>query len=194
MARILIGITGTDGSGKGTVVDFLVRKGYTHYSARAIWEEIFKERGIENTRANMRLLANELRKEHGNDFVVTYYLKRMEEEKPQRAIIESIRATAEAETLKKNGGLLLAVDADQKLRYERVQGRRAPSDKVSYEEFVRHESMEMNDPDPHGMQKQRVIAMADYTITNNGTIDELRTQVDFFLKAVEIDRHLSEDS
>ena len=37
---MIIGITGTDGSGKGTVVDYLVeQKGFKHYSARAIFEE-----------------------------------------------------------------------------------------------------------------------------------------------------------
>jgi dephospho-CoA kinase len=33
---MIIGITGTDGAGKGAVVDYLVaQKGFTHYSGRA---------------------------------------------------------------------------------------------------------------------------------------------------------------
>ncbi len=176
---MLIGITGTDGSGKGTVVDYLVaEKGFTHYSARAIWVEEINRRGIESTRANMRIVANELRAEHGDDFLITYYLKKIEEEKPQNAVIESIRAFACVETLKENGGILIAVDADQKLRYGRVQERRSESDRVSFEEFVAHEAIELNDPDPHGMQKQRVIDMADYTILNNGTFEEFHTQIE----------------
>lgn len=176
---MLIGITGTDGSGKGTVVDYLVaEKGFTHYSARAIWVEEIKRRGIEATRANMRIVANELRAEHGDDFLITYYLKKIAEEKPENAVIESIRAFACVETLKKNGGILIAVDADQKLRYERVQERRSESDKVSFEQFVTHEALENNDPDPHGMQKQKVINMADYTILNNGTLEELHAEIE----------------
>ena len=83
-----------------------------------------------------------------------------------------------AETLKKNGATLLVVDADQKLRYERVQGRRSETDKVSFEQFQEHEALEMNDPDPHGMQKAKVIEMADYVIQNNGTFDELKEKID----------------
>ncbi len=44
-----------------------------------------------------------------------------------------------------------------------------------------HETLEMNDPDPHGMQKAKVIAAADYTIMNNGTLAELHAQIDAVL-------------
>lgn len=179
---MLIGITGTDGAGKGAVVSYLVeKKGFVHYSARAILEEEFKRRGIESNRVNMRFLANELRAKHGNDYVVSYFLKKIAEEKPKDAVIESIRATAEVETLKANDGVLLAVDADRLLRYERITGRRSSSDKVTFDEFVAHEELEMNDPDPNGMQKAEVIKMADHTIMNDGTMEELRVQIEEFL-------------
>ena len=177
--QILLGITGTDGSGKGTVVDYLVKhKGFTHYSARTLFIEGLTQQGRELTRANMRLIANEMREEHGDDFLVTYYLKKIEEEKAENVIIESIRALAEAKTLKVHGGILLAVDADQALRYERVQERRSESDRVTFEEFKAHEDLEINDPDPHGMQKQKVIDMADYTILNNDTHEALESAIE----------------
>lgn len=183
---MLIGITGTDGSGKGTVVEYLVNeKRFSHYSARVIWVAEIERQGIENNRANMRKVANELRAAHGNDFLVTHYLKKMEEEQPKNAVIESIRTTAEADTLKRNGGILLAVDADQKLRYERIQARKSSSDQISFEEFQKHEQLEMDDPDPHGMQKAKVIAMADYTILNNGTLEELHAQIEEVLTKIE---------
>lgn len=176
---MLIGITGTDGAGKGTVVDYLVsQKGFTHYSARAIFIEELKKRSEEPTRANMRLIANEMREEFGNDFLITYYLKKIEEHGVENAIIESIRAVAEAVTLKANGGILIAVDADQKIRYARVQERRSESDKVTFEQFLAHEALETNDPNPHGMQKHKVIRMADYVLLNNSSIDELNMQIE----------------
>ncbi len=180
---MLLGITGTDGAGKGAVVDYLVKeKGFTHYSARAIWEEEFIKRGIESNRANMRLVANELRAQHGNDFLVTYYLKKMQEEAPENAIIESIRTIAEADTLQKEGGILIAVDANQELRYRRITARGSSSDYVSFQEFAQHEELEMNDPDPHGMQKAKVMQMADYTIVNEGTLEDLGKQLEKILQ------------
>jgi dephospho-CoA kinase len=178
MKSLLIGITGTDGAGKGTVVAKLVEQwGFVHYSARALLLEKLIEQAHEPTRANMRLIANEMRAAYGNDYLVQHYLARRAVEKPPRCIIESIRAVAEAETLKAHGGILLAVDADQHVRYARVQGRRSETDKVSFEQFVAHESLEANDPNPHGMQKQRVIQMADYVLLNNGSIQDLEREI-----------------
>lgn len=184
---MLIGITGTDGAGKGTLVDYLVtQKGFTHYSARAIWIEELNLRKMETSRANMRLIANEMREQFGNDFLITYYLKKIQAEGTKNAIIESIRAVSEAETLKNNGGILIAVDADQSVRYERVQARRSETDKVSFEQFIAHEALEANDPNPHGMQKQKVIAMADYLIENNVTTEEFYMQIEnLFLQHID---------
>ncbi len=186
MTRILIGITGTDGAGKGTVVRYLVeQKGFVHYSARALLIEKLNARGEELTRANMRLIANELRAECGNDYLVTHYLAIREKEQPVCCIIESIRTIKEAETLKANGGILVAVDADQKVRYERVQIRRSETDRVDFAQFVAHEELEANDPDPHGMQKPRVIAMADHVILNNGPIETLQHEVENLCKKLD---------
>jgi len=182
---MIIGITGTDGAGKGAAVDYLVReKGFVHCSARAIWEEEFVKRGMESNRANMRLVANDMRATYGNDFLVTYYLKMKEEKGVENIVIESIRAAAEADALKANGGILLAVDAEQSIRYGRITSRGSSSDHVSLEEFTKQEELEMNDPDPSGMQKAKVIEMADHIILNEGTFEELGGEIEEILQKI----------
>lgn len=182
---MIIGITGSDGGGKGTVVEYLVAKGFTHYSSREFIVAEIERQGLLVDRNQMRLTANELRKAHGNEFVVKQAFEKAQAEGRAKVVIESIRALAEAEYLKIHGGVLLSVDAPAALRYERVQARRSVSDQVSYEQFLAHEEIEKNDPDPNGMQKAAVMAMADYTITNNGTLEELYAQVDMFLQEIE---------
>ena len=182
---MIIGITGTDGAGKGEVVAYLIeKKGFIHYSARQLFIEEITRQGLPMDREHMRLVANALRRERGNDMLVTTYLARIKEAGTKDGIIESIRARAEAETLQSQGGILLAVDADPQLRYERITARASESDAVSFESFVAHEALEMNDPDPNGMQKAAVMAMADYTIMNNGTLEELHAQIEEVLAKI----------
>ena len=43
---MIIGITGTDGAGKGSVVDYLVKeKGFVHYSGRGVIVEAIEAKG-----------------------------------------------------------------------------------------------------------------------------------------------------
>lgn len=180
---MIIGITGTDGSGKGTVVDYLAQhKGFTHYHGRKLFLEEIKKQGLPEDREHMRIVANDLRRIQGNDVVVRRFIDEAHRKGHKDIIIDSIRAVAEAETLKAEGGILLAVDADQQIRYERIRARNSESDNVTFEEFAAHEALEMNDPDPHGMQKQKVIEMADYCILNDKNLEALRSEVDAFLQ------------
>jgi dephospho-CoA kinase len=182
---MLIGITGTDGAGKGTVVEYLVKqRGYIHFSSRGLITRELHKRGLPTDRPHLRQMANELRATHGDDYLVRAALSEVREVAKAHMIVESIRTVAEAETLKRAGGILLAVDADVSIRYNRIVGRGSSSDHVSFDEFVRHEALEMNDPDPHGMQKATVMAMADYVIMNNGSIEVLGELVEKALVAV----------
>lgn len=184
---MLIGITGTDGAGKGTVVEYLVKqKGYLHFSSRGVITRELLRRGLPTDRIHLREMGNQLRTEHGDDFLVTFALRLVQPEALDYMIIESIRTVAEAKTLKDRGGVLLAVDADQALRYQRISERNLATDAVTYEQFVAQEKLEMDDPDPHGMQKARVMAMADYTIMNNGSLADLEKATDEALQQLSL--------
>ncbi|MFN3188113.1 MAG: AAA family ATPase [Candidatus Paceibacteria bacterium] len=183
---MIIGITGSDGGGKGTVVEYLVSKGFTHYSSREFIVTEIEKQGLPVDRNQMRLTANELRGKYGNEFVVKQAYEKAQAEGRLNVVIESIRALAEAEYLKAQGGILLSVDADSAVRYQRVQARRSASDQVTYEQFLAHEELEKNDPDPNGMQKAKVMNMADYTITNDGSLEDLKDKVDECLSILKV--------
>ena len=179
---MIIGITGTDGAGKGSVVEYLVEQhGFTHYSAREFIVAEIERLGLAIDRNQMRLTANALRAEFGNEVVVRKAFERAAAEGKGRVIIESIRAFAEVEYLKLREGVLLAVDAPVVVRYERIQARRSESDKVTFEEFQAQEAMEMDNPDPHGQQKAKVMAASDYILMNNGSRAELFIQIEAFM-------------
>ena len=179
MTMKIIGITGTLGAWKGTVVDYLVeKKDYDHFSVRAFLTEEIERRNLPVDRDSMREIANELRAEHGPAYVVKQlFLKAQQWYKD--AIIESIRAVGEVTALKEEDNFFfLWVDADQKLRYERAVKRGSETDHVSFEEFQRQEALEMSNTDPSKQNLGACMQLADKVVFNNGTLEELYQQLE----------------
>lgn len=176
---IIIGITGTIGAGKGTVVEYLVsNKGFKHFSAREFLVEEIERRGLENNRDNMVLVANDLREKNGSAFVADELFKRALES-GQDCVIESLRTPGEVESLRKKGNFtLLAVDADPKIRYERILKRSTSTDNISFEKFLADEEREMASTDPNKQNLKKCIEMADFTIINNKDINFLNQQIE----------------
>lgn len=179
---MIVGVTGTLGAGKGTVVEYLVAtKGFTHYSVRGFLIEELTRRGLPINRDTMTATANDLRAQHGSGYISEQLLARAQRE-GGNAVIESIRSIGEAQHLKENGALLFAVDADQKVRYERAILRGSETDHISFGKFVADEDREFANTDPTKQNISGVMKLADAIFQNNGTKEELFEQVEAALK------------
>lgn len=180
---MIIGLTGTIGAGKGTVVEYLKEtKGFAHYSVRDFLMEEIDRRGLPQDRNSMREVGNELRLTHSPSYLMeAAYAKAVEV--GGDALIESVRAIGEAEFLRANGALLLAVDADRKLRYERIHARGSSTDHVDFETWVSQEEQELASIDPNEMNVIGVMQMADYRIENDSTLEGLHEKVEAMLQA-----------
>ncbi len=180
---MILGITGTLGAGKGTVASYLVeQKGYTHYSVREFLREEIQKRDIPLTRDSMVLLANELRSTHSPSYIIEALLEQAKE-RGGNAVIESIRAVGEAHALKSVGALLLSVDATPEVRYQRILARKSETDDVSFETFLSEEKREMDSSDPTKQNIRAVMEMADIRIENNGTREDLFSQIEVKVQA-----------
>jgi dephospho-CoA kinase len=176
---LIIGITGTLGSGKGTIVDYLAkRKGFAHFSVRAFVSEEILRRGLEVNRDNMVIVANDLRRKNSPSFITDQLFERALTA-GKNSVIESIRTPGEVYSLRKFGNFILfAVDADPEIRYQRITLRKSETDSVSYSTFLENERREMESLDPNSQNVGKCIELADFHLLNNGTIEQLNRQVE----------------
>lgn len=176
---IIIGITGTLGAGKGTIVAYLVgKRQFVHYSVRDYLTEEIIRRDLPVNRDSMTMVANELRTYHSPSYVTDQLLIRAGQSN-QNCIIESIRTPGEITSLRKCAQFVLfAVDGDPKIRYERIIRRGSATDGISFETFLSNENREMQSTNPNHQNLAECIRQADYTFSNNGTIEELHQQIE----------------
>lgn len=185
---MIIGVTGTNGAGKGTVVDYLVEhKGFTHFSVRDLIIEEVIARGLELNRTNIGATGTDLRRENEPFYFTKTFVERAKAQGLENVVIESIRAVAEEKYLKEHGGFVVAVDAPRELRYERIVGRGSVTDQVSFEEFCHQEDREFTpkDPnDPSQMNFKAVMEGADYTLINDQSHMAFREKIEEMLTSL----------
>ena len=174
---MLIGITGTNGSGKGAVVEYLLSsKGFSRYAGRSVILEALEEKHLPHKRGTMRDVANELRKEHGPAYIMERLYDMAKDD--SHAVLESVRTIGEAEFLKSKGAFIIAVDAKKETRYERVLSMNHDESPLSFKDFELMEDREMSSSDPWDMNVFGVMQLANARILNDGTLDELHQQID----------------
>lgn len=177
---MIIGIAGTLGAGKGTVVEYLKERGFSHYSVSGMFKAILESQGQVARREAYTWLGDSFRElGPAGPIAIQFAMARHEK---GNVIIESIHDVPEAEFLKEKGAVIIGVDAPLELRYERIQGRGSEKDNVSFAEFRNIAAHEEQGGGKHNINQ--VMKMADYMITNNGTLEELHEQVDAVLKKI----------
>lgn len=169
----IIGIGGTDGSGKDSIAQMLVeRRGWIYVSVTDILREEAKKRGIPLQRNTLRLISAEWRRQHGTgvliDKAVGVFNQRGSSAKG--LAIASLRNPGENDRVHELGGKVVWVDADPKVRYGRITARnRGTEDHVSFEEFLAEEQAQSkHSGDEATLSLSGVKEKADIYLQNNG--------------------------
>lgn len=136
-----------------------------------------RARGQEPTREVLRGISAEWRRESGDlgvliDKAIEQY-QQVADAYPGGLVIASIRNPGEADRLHERGGVVVWVDADPRVRYDRIQANaeardRAEEDRLSFAEFQAQEAAEMTTSgDAATLNMSGVKAKSDVFIDNN---------------------------
>lgn len=183
----VIGISGTNGSGKDTIAHMLVEKhGFYFASATDMLGNELTRRGLPHERENKRSVSAEWRREYGLGVIVDKGLEEARAGGYEKVVIASLRNSGEVVRVHELGGIVIWVDSDPKVRYRRVtQNRRdRVEDQKSFEEFLAEEAVEMQySGDAATLNMAAVKASADLFIDNDSpSIDNFKTSTEFILK------------
>jgi len=175
----IIGITGTIGAGKGTIVDYLVTNyGFKHYSVRNFLIQEAKKENLPLNRDTYVALANRLREIYSPSYIIDELYKEASKN-GGNAIIESIRTPGEIASLRSKGNFSLwAVNAEPQIRYQRIIKRQSETDQISFDIFLENEKREMNAIDPTKQNLAACIQQADILFLNNDNFEELFKQIE----------------
>ena len=173
---MIIGLTGTNGSGKTVAAEHLTKKGFRFHSLSDVIREELASRGLRATRENLIAEGNRLRSEFGPAILAQRVARKFRLD--QNYVVDSIRSPHEVRALREFGDFhLLHLDAPRQLRFERVVrrgGQRVPS---SFAVFAEQEERELESPDPASQQLRATWEKADETIVNSGSIEQFRQSI-----------------
>jgi dephospho-CoA kinase len=166
--KLVIGISGTICSGKGTISEILKSRGCHVVTLSSIIREDLIAKGIEPNRKNMQDGGNSLREEFGGQVLAERALAKYKSyDSP--LLIDGIRNMAEIDFLKKNSNFfLIGIDAPFEIRWERVKKRNKDGDLLNHDKFVIDDARDRGFNEPlNGQQVGMCLVHADFLINND---------------------------
>ena len=180
----IIGLTGRNAAGKGTVASFLEKNSFVYHSLSDTLREELKRRNLEESRENLIQIGNDLRKNGGPGVLADLMIHSLLSSEDH--IVDSIRNPSEVKSLRRvypnHKFVLISVDASPKIRYERLKSRNRLGDSSSWEIFLEQEKLEESSKDPNKQQLLATISEAEFNVDNSGSIEQLENQIKAILK------------
>lgn len=175
----IFGFVGHIASGKGAACDYLRtthNAGYHRYST--ILRDLVRRIYLPEDRDHLIRISEILRREFGEDTLARVIKEDVVADTSEIVCVDGIRRLADIVELRKLPNFTIVfIDAEQRLRYERLIQRSENSDDrtKTFEEFV------ADGQRPTELSINEVADIAHVTINNNGTLDEFHAQLDKIL-------------
>ncbi|MFA5070659.1 MAG: AAA family ATPase [Patescibacteria group bacterium] len=191
MGNKLVCLVGMPGSGKSEVGDFFVQQGYQYIRFGQITLDEVKRRGLAPTEANERPIREAFRQKYGMAAFAILNLAKFDAGLIRGNVIgDGLYGWSEYKVLKEKYGkdlVIVAVYASPQTRYARLEeraSRHGQDEKMKYRSFPRVEAESRDQAEIENLEKGGPIAMADYTIINEGSLGELSKEVKKIYKKI----------
>jgi dephospho-CoA kinase len=182
-SNTIIAFVGMPGSGKSSAVAYLKQKGTPFVNfGQIILDEVTK-RGLEINPENERIVREDLRKTYGMQVCAERSLLTLQSLMSQNNTvgIDGLYSWEEYVFLKKHcqNVQIIHIFAERSLRYQRLSTR--PIRPLTHDEAEKRDIAEIEH-----LNKGGPIAMADYIIENNGTMEELHEKLENLLTKLQV--------
>jgi dephospho-CoA kinase len=176
----VVALVGMPGSGKSEVAKVFEKNGFKTIRFGDITDEEVKKRGLELNEENAKSVREEMRLRHGMAAYAILNLPRIETAlKSSNVVLDGLYSWEEYKYLTRKldkNFEIIAIWAPPRLRYSRLQRRKIrplSPQQAKARDFAEIENVNKGGP----------IAMADYTIKNDSTLESLIDQAVHIIKA-----------
>ncbi|MCR4280397.1 MAG: AAA family ATPase [Candidatus Komeilibacteria bacterium] len=184
MSNKFVWLVGMCGAGKSEVAKYFTDQGFSYIRFGQITLDEVARRGLEANEANERPIREEFREVHGPAAYAILNIPKFDAALQQGSVLgDGLYSWSEYKFLKDKYGdtmVVVAVYASPATRYARLDGRaqrHGEDPKKLYRSFSPAEARSRDFAEIEKIEKAGPIAMADFTIVNEGTIVELKLKI-----------------
>ncbi len=180
----LIAFVGLAGTGKSAVTRYLAERGIPKVSFAAIIKAALDDAGLDETVENERMIREKMRLDPSGDMVATKVIEQINtlvESGQHKVILEGLGSWDTYKRLRHEfpGSLtVVALTSRRRIRHRRLAGRSElplTSKQVDERDYDEIETL----------NKGGVIAIADYYLFDNGSMEQLHIQIDDLLREID---------
>ena len=184
MSRLTVGLVGPIGVGKTTIAEHFLHKGFKKLKFSDPIKEETDRRQLPHTRKVYQDVGDSLREKFGNDYISRSLIDKSKENGDTTFVVEGFRNPGEIRFFQKLPSfILIGLNADPKVRFERLKKRGESHDPKTWTEFRVQEDRDQGVGQPeYGQHILESLELADFVIDTDKVKSEVFKQVEKVLK------------